>query len=45
MNYKTFDKDDDFYFKYNPKKIIKKKPKKITTSNGPFQVLKNLNIN
>ncbi len=45
MNYKTFEKKDDFYFKYSPKKIIKKNPKKIATSNSPFQVLKNLNLN
>ena len=45
MNYKTFEKEDAFYFKYSPKKINKKNPKKIATSNSPFQVLKNLNLN
>jgi ATP-dependent RNA helicase SUPV3L1/SUV3 len=45
MNYKTFEKKDDFYFKYSPKKIIKKNPKKIVASNSPFKVLKNLNLN
>jgi len=45
MNYKTFEKKDDFYFKYSPKKMIKKNPKKIVASNSPFKVLKNLNLN
>jgi ATP-dependent RNA helicase SUPV3L1/SUV3 len=45
MNYKTFEKEDDFYFKYTPRKIVKKSPKRMTTSNSPFKVLKNLNLN
>jgi ATP-dependent RNA helicase SUPV3L1/SUV3 len=44
MNYKTFEKDKEIYFKYNPKKQIKKNFKKITTLNNPFKVLKNLNL-
>ena len=44
MNYKTFEKDKEIYFKYNPQKQIKKNFKKITTSNNPFKVLKNLNL-
>ena len=45
MNYKTLEKDNDIYFKYNPKKQIKKTFKKIDTSNSPFKILKNLNLN
>ena len=45
MNYKTFEKENEFYFKYHPKKIIKKSSKRIVTSNSPFKVLKNLNLN
>merc|ERR1712127_519718 len=45
MNYKTIEKDKDIYFRYNPKKQIKKTFKKIDTSNSPFKILKNLNLN
>ena len=45
MNYKTFEKENELYFKYHPKKIIKKGSKRIVTSNSPFKVLKNLNLN
>ena len=45
MNYKTFEKENELYFKYYPKKIIKKNSKRIVTSNSPFKVLKNLNLN
>ena len=45
MNYKTFEKENELYFKYHPKKIIKKSSKRIVTSNSPFKVLKNLNLN
>jgi ATP-dependent RNA helicase SUPV3L1/SUV3 len=45
MNYKTFEKENEIYFKYHPKKIIKKSSKRIVTSNSPFKVLKNLNLN
>ena len=45
MNYKILEKDKDIYFKYNPKKQIKKNFKKINTSNSPFKVLKDLNFN
>ncbi|MDB2500219.1 helicase-related protein [Candidatus Pelagibacter bacterium] len=45
MNYKTFEKKNELYFKYHPKKIIKKSSKRIVTSNSPFKVLKNLNLN
>jgi len=45
MNYKTFEKDKDIYFKYNPKKQIKKTFKKTTTLNNPFSILKKLDLN
>ena len=33
------------YFRYNPKNKLKKAFKKKVTSNSPFKVLKNLNLN
>jgi len=45
MNYKTLEKNNDIYFKYNPKKLIEKNYKKIDTSNSPFKILKNLDLN
>ena len=44
MNYKTIERDKDIYFKYNPKKQIKRIFKKIEPSNSPFKVLKDLNF-
>ena len=45
MNYKTIEKDKDTYFKYSPKKQLKKVSKKTASLNNPFKVLKNLNLN
>ena len=45
MDYKILEKDKDIYFKYNPKKKIRKTFKKIEPSNNPFKVLKNFNFN
>ena len=45
MNYKTLEQDNNIYFKYSPKKQIKKTFKKKDTSNSPFKILKNLNLN
>jgi ATP-dependent RNA helicase SUPV3L1/SUV3 len=45
MNYQTFEKESDIYFKYNPKRQHKKVFKKIKTSNSPFKILKSLNFN
>ena len=45
MNYKIIEKDQEIYFKYNPKRQIKKAFKKKETSNSPFKVLKNFNFN
>ena len=44
MNYKILEKDNDVYFKYNPKKQIKKTFKKPNSPNNPFKILKNLNL-
>ena len=44
MNYKTFEKEAEMYFKYSPKKKIKKILKKIDSSNSPFKILKDLNF-
>jgi len=45
MNYKIIEKDDDTYFKYNPIKQYKKKSIKKISSENPFKILKNLNLN
>ena len=45
MNYKIIEKDKEIYFRYNPKRQIKKALKKKETSNSPFKVLKNFNFN
>ena len=45
MNYKTLEKDKDIYFRYNPKKQIKKPFKKTVSMNNPFKILKNFNFN
>ena len=45
MNYKTYEKENDIYFRYSPRKIIKKVFKKVEPSNNPFKVLKDINFN
>ena len=44
MNYKIIQKNKEIFFKYAPKKSIKKENKKIIKEN-PFKVLKNLQFN
>ena len=45
MNYKTYEKSNDLYFKYIPKKQkIKKFVKKEIVKDNPFKVLKNINF-
>ena len=45
MNYKTFEKQNDLYFKYLPsKKVFKKKNVNKEIKDNPFQVLKQLNL-
>ena len=45
MNYKIINKDDETYFKYNPIKKFKKNSIKKVSSENPFKILKNLNLN
>ncbi len=44
MNYKIFEKNEDLYFRYVPKKIFKKTNKKKPIKENPFRILKNLNL-
>ena len=45
MNYKTYEKENNLYFKYMPiKKIIRKKEIKKNIKNNPFGVLSQLNF-
>tara|TARA_B110000902_G_C14189273_1_gene543522 strand:+ start:6 stop:1022 length:1017 start_codon:yes stop_codon:yes gene_type:complete len=44
MNYKTIEKKTEMYFRYSPKKKIKKYLKKVDSSNSPFKILKGLNF-
>ena len=45
MNYKIFEKKDEIFFKYSPKKFNKKTINKKTIKENPFGILKNLNLN
>ncbi len=45
MNYKIFEKDDETYFKYNPKKNYIKNNKKNLSKDNPFKILRNINFN
>ena len=44
MNYKIIDKENEIFFKYVPKKNLKKTNKSVPKEN-PFGVLKGLNFN
>ena len=45
MNYKTYKKNNDIYFKYiTNNKNIKKKEKVIKTTDNPFKILSQLNL-
>ena len=44
MNYKTFEKEKDLYFKYLPSKKVFKKNVNKEIKDNPFQVLKQLNL-
>ena len=44
MNYKTFEKNKDIYFKYIPNKIIRKKEIKKDVTDNPFGILSQLNL-
>ena len=45
MNYKISVKNDDVYFKYQPKRNDKKTSTKKTRKESPFKILKNLQLN
>jgi len=46
MNYKIYEKDNEFYFKYTPTKDKSNKQlKKTDSTNSPFKVLKNISFN
>tara|TARA_Y100001970_G_scaffold289735_1_gene421038 strand:- start:545 stop:3025 length:2481 start_codon:yes stop_codon:yes gene_type:complete len=45
MSYKTTEKDNEIFFKYIPKKKIKRDFIKKDIKESPFKVLKNLNLN
>ena len=44
MNYKSFEENNEIYFKYTPKKKIDMSKNKISDKNNPFNVLNQLNI-
>ena len=44
MDYKTFEKNDNLYFKYQPKKKFFKNKNKSLIKENPFGILKNLNL-
>ena len=44
MNYKIIQKENDLFFKYNPRKNFKKENKRILKE-SPFKILKNLKFN
>ena len=44
MNYKILEKNDEIFFRYVPKKIIKKNINKKTSKESPFGILKDLNL-
>ena len=44
MGYKTYEKEQDMFFKYNPVKKFKKIQNKKVSNENPFKVLKNLKL-
>ncbi len=44
MGYKTYEKEQEMFFKYNPVKKFKKKQNKKVSNENPFKVLKNLKL-
>ena len=45
MSYKVTEKNNELFFRYIPKKIIKKNFNKQKKKESPFGVLKTLNLN
>ena len=44
MNYKVLEKNEELFFKYHPKKKLRKSFNKKTSEENPFKILKNLNL-
>ena len=44
MNYQTYEKENDLYFKYIPARKMPKKNYKTINKDNPFQILKQLNL-
>ena len=44
MNYQTYEKENDLYFKYIPARKMPKKKYKTINKDNPFQILKQLNL-
>ena len=45
MNYKAYEKDNEIYFQYNPRKEkVKKIFKKVKIEDSPFKILKEMNL-
>ena len=44
MGYKTYEKEQEMFFKYNPVKKFKKTQNKKVSNENPFKVLKNLKL-
>ena len=44
MNYQTYEKENDLYFKYIPARKLPKKNYKTINKDNPFQILKQLNL-
>ncbi len=44
MSYKTFERDNNTYFKYTPKKINKNNKRKNVNKDNPFNILNELNL-
>ena len=44
MNYKIYEKNNEIYFRYTPKKDFKKTSNKKSIKESPFKILKSLNL-
>ena len=45
MHYKVIEKNNEIYFRYMPKKVVKKSFNKKDTKESPFGILKNMSFN
>ena len=44
MNYRVIEKNEELFFKYSPRKLLKKSFDKKTNKENPFEILKKLNL-